>query len=129
MQVHYNRISKDGLFSHKEITVLFVPNLSECLPSVDMWKNNWILYKKSKAEREQLTIKKEKVTLSYDAPSILQITLSFSGVLTKIFLSFVALFQSPGDSKEQMQGLEDLHVALEDLHVAFHLILFFLVYY
>lgn len=65
MQVHYNRIGKDGLFSHKEITVLFVPNLSECLPSADMWKNNWILYKKSKAEREQLTVKKEKVTLSY----------------------------------------------------------------
>jgi len=65
MQVHYKRIGKDGLFSHKEITVLFVPNLSECLPSVDVWKNNWILYKKSKAEREQLTAKKEKVTLRY----------------------------------------------------------------
>ena len=61
MQVHYNRIGKDGLFSHKEITVLFVPNLSECLPSVDIWKNNWIAYRKSKAEREQLTMKKEKV--------------------------------------------------------------------
>lgn len=61
MQVHYNRIGKDGLFSHKEVTVLFVPNLSECLPSADMWKNNWIAYRKSKAEREQLTMKKEKV--------------------------------------------------------------------
>jgi len=60
VEVHYNRIGKDGLFSHKEITVLFVPNLSECLPSVDIWKNNWIAYKKSKAEREQLTMKKEK---------------------------------------------------------------------
>jgi len=60
VEVHYNRIGKDGLFSHKEITVLFVPNLSECLPSVDIWKNNWILYKKSKAEREELTVKKEK---------------------------------------------------------------------
>ncbi|AQK82538.1 ATP/GTP-binding protein family [Zea mays] len=58
VEVHYNRIGKDGLFSHKEITVLFVPNLLECLPSVDIWKNNWILYKKSKAEREQLTVKK-----------------------------------------------------------------------
>ena len=65
MQVHYNRIGKDGLFSHKEITVLFVPNLSDCLPSVDVWKNNWILYKKSKAERDQLTVIKEKVTLFY----------------------------------------------------------------
>jgi len=60
VEVHYNRIGKDGLFSHKEITVLFVPNLLECLPSVDIWKNNWIAYKKSKAEREQLTMKKEK---------------------------------------------------------------------
>ncbi|AQK82517.1 ATP/GTP-binding protein family, partial [Zea mays] len=60
VEVHYNRIGKDGLFSHKEITVLFVPNLLECLPSVDIWKNNWILYKKSKAEREQLTVKKVK---------------------------------------------------------------------
>ncbi|XP_062229048.1 protein SHORT ROOT IN SALT MEDIUM 1-like isoform X2 [Phragmites australis] len=59
VEVHYNRIGKDGLFSHKEITVLFVPNLSECLPSVDLWKNNWIAYRKSKAEREQLTVKKE----------------------------------------------------------------------
>ncbi|GJM98160.1 hypothetical protein PR202_ga15144 [Eleusine coracana subsp. coracana] len=61
VEVHYNRIGKDGLFSHKEITVLFVPNLSECLPSVDVWKNNWIAYKKAKAERDQLTLKKEKV--------------------------------------------------------------------
>ncbi|KAL5225939.1 hypothetical protein ABZP36_012578 [Zizania latifolia] len=60
LEVHYNRVGKDGLFSHKEITVLFVPNLSECLPSVDLWKNNWIAYKKSKAEKEQPTMKKEK---------------------------------------------------------------------
>ncbi|TVU07901.1 hypothetical protein EJB05_41277, partial [Eragrostis curvula] len=60
IEVHYNRIGKDGLFSHKEITVLFVPNLSECLPSVDVWKNNWITYRKAKAERELLTLKKEK---------------------------------------------------------------------
>ncbi|KAJ1259598.1 hypothetical protein BS78_10G168000 [Paspalum vaginatum] len=60
VEVHYNRIGNDGLFSHKEITVLFVPNLSECLPSVDTWKNNWMAYRKSKAEKEQLTMKKEK---------------------------------------------------------------------
>lgn len=60
VEVHYNRIGKDGLFSHKEITVLFVPNLSECLPSVDMWKNNWVAYRTSKAEKEQITVKKEK---------------------------------------------------------------------
>ncbi|XP_047090309.1 protein SHORT ROOT IN SALT MEDIUM 1-like [Lolium rigidum] len=61
LEIHYNRIGKDGLFSHKEITVLFVPNLSECVPSVDVWKNTWIAYRKSKADREKLTIKNEKV--------------------------------------------------------------------
>lgn len=61
LEVHYNRIGKDGLFSHKEITVLFVPNLSECVPSVDLWKNTWIAYRKSKADRDKLIIKNEKV--------------------------------------------------------------------
>uniref|UniRef100_A0ACD5X352 Uncharacterized protein n=1 Tax=Avena sativa TaxID=4498 RepID=A0ACD5X352_AVESA len=61
LEVHYNRIGKDGLFSHKEITVLFVPNLSECVPSVDSWKNTWIAYRKLKADRDKLTIKNEKV--------------------------------------------------------------------
>uniref|UniRef100_A0A0D9WR99 DBC1/CARP1 catalytically inactive NUDIX hydrolase domain-containing protein n=1 Tax=Leersia perrieri TaxID=77586 RepID=A0A0D9WR99_9ORYZ len=60
LEVHYNRVGKDGLFSHKEITVLFVPNLSECLPSMDLWKNNWIAYRKSKTEKEQRIVKKEK---------------------------------------------------------------------
>jgi hypothetical protein len=41
-----------------------VPNLSECLPSVDVWKSNWIAYRKVKAEREQLALKKENVTLT-----------------------------------------------------------------
>jgi hypothetical protein len=71
MQIHYNRIGKDGLFSHKEITVLFVPNLSECVPSVDIWKNNWIAYRKSKTEREQFAMKKEKVTLCHFGPLFL----------------------------------------------------------
>ncbi|CAM0872848.1 unnamed protein product [Alopecurus aequalis] len=61
LEVHYNRIGKDGLFSHKEITVLFVPNLSECVPSVDTWKNTWIAYRKSKAGTDKLTINNEQV--------------------------------------------------------------------
>lgn len=63
LQIHYNRVGKDGLFGHKEITVLFVPNLSECLPSVDLWKKNWTAYRKSRTEKEQLIMKKEKVSL------------------------------------------------------------------
>uniref|UniRef100_A0A453SDM1 DBC1/CARP1 catalytically inactive NUDIX hydrolase domain-containing protein n=3 Tax=Aegilops tauschii subsp. strangulata TaxID=200361 RepID=A0A453SDM1_AEGTS len=59
LEVHYNRVGNDGLFSHKEITVLFVPNLSECVPSMDIWRNNWIAYRKSKIEREQLIMKEK----------------------------------------------------------------------
>ncbi|KAF0901834.1 hypothetical protein E2562_006463 [Oryza meyeriana var. granulata] len=59
LEIHYNRVGKDGLFSHKEITVLFVPNLSECLPSVHLWKNNWIAYRKSRTEKEQLILKEK----------------------------------------------------------------------
>ncbi|KAL5203187.1 hypothetical protein ABZP36_014139 [Zizania latifolia] len=42
--------------------IMFVPladSIKECLPSVDLWKNNWIAYRKSKAEKEQPTLKKE----------------------------------------------------------------------
>ncbi|KAF7049273.1 hypothetical protein CFC21_057840 [Triticum aestivum] len=59
LEVHYNRIGKDGLFSHKEISVLFVPNLSECIPSVELWKKTWITYRNSKVDREKLAIKSE----------------------------------------------------------------------
>ncbi|KAL9261929.1 SHORT ROOT IN SALT MEDIUM 1-like protein, partial [Drosera capensis] len=38
LEIHYDRIGEDGLFSHKEVTVLFVPDLSNCLPSLDAWK-------------------------------------------------------------------------------------------
>ncbi|XP_039136315.1 protein SHORT ROOT IN SALT MEDIUM 1 isoform X1 [Dioscorea cayenensis subsp. rotundata] len=61
LEIHYHRIGKDGFFSHKEITVLFVPNLSNCLPSVDIWRTQWLAYKKDIAEREQpLSLKQEK---------------------------------------------------------------------
>ena len=60
LQIHYDRLGKDGLFSHKEVTVLFVPDLSECLPSLDAWKDQWLAHKKAVAERErQLSLKKE----------------------------------------------------------------------
>ncbi|WZY78665.1 hypothetical protein YC2023_025049 [Brassica napus] len=32
-----------------EITVLFVPDLSECLPSFDAWKTQWLAHKKALA--------------------------------------------------------------------------------
>ncbi|RZC24418.1 protein SHORT ROOT IN SALT MEDIUM 1-like [Glycine soja] len=61
LEIHYDRIGKDGFFSHKEITVLYVPDLSDCLPSLDEWREKWLAHKKSVAERErQLSLKKEK---------------------------------------------------------------------
>ena len=60
LQIHYDRVGNDGLFSHKEVTVLFVPDLSECLPSLDAWRDQWLAHKKAVAERErQLSLKKE----------------------------------------------------------------------
>lgn len=60
LQIHYDRVGKDGLFSHKEVTVLFVPDLSECLPSLDAWRAQWLAHKKAIAEREhQLSWRKE----------------------------------------------------------------------
>ncbi|KAI7724710.1 hypothetical protein M8C21_004587 [Ambrosia artemisiifolia] len=59
--IHYDRIGKDGLFSHKEITVLYIPDLSDCLPSIDAWRDQWLAHKKAVAERERLhALEKEK---------------------------------------------------------------------
>jgi hypothetical protein len=61
LEIHYDRLGKDGLFSHKEVTVLYVPDLSECLTSLDAWREQWLSHKKAVAERErQLALKKEK---------------------------------------------------------------------
>ncbi|RVW32034.1 hypothetical protein CK203_097412 [Vitis vinifera] len=60
-QIHYDRIGEDGFFSHKEVTVLFVPDLSGCLPSLDTWRDQWLAHKKAVAERTcQLSLKREK---------------------------------------------------------------------
>ncbi|CAL5188797.1 unnamed protein product [Lathyrus oleraceus] len=61
LEIHYDRIGKDGFFSHKEITVLYVPDLSDCLPSLDEWRDQWLAHKKAVAERErQISLNKEK---------------------------------------------------------------------
>uniref|UniRef100_A0A7N0UJN5 EF-hand domain-containing protein n=1 Tax=Kalanchoe fedtschenkoi TaxID=63787 RepID=A0A7N0UJN5_KALFE len=61
LEIHYDRIGKDGLFSHKEVTVLFVPDLSECLPSFDAWKTQWLEHRRAVADRERLNdLKREK---------------------------------------------------------------------
>ncbi|XP_027914489.1 protein SHORT ROOT IN SALT MEDIUM 1 isoform X1 [Vigna unguiculata] len=69
LEIHYDRIGKDGFFSHKEITVLYVPDLSDCLPSLDEWRDKWLAHKKAVAEREhQLSLKKEKLRDNKDVP-------------------------------------------------------------
>lgn len=46
LEIHYERVGKDGRFSHKEVTVYFVPDLSECLPSLESWREHWFTKKK-----------------------------------------------------------------------------------
>ncbi|CAO2822015.1 unnamed protein product, partial [Amaranthus hypochondriacus] len=61
LEIHYDRVGKDGLFSHREVTVLFVPDLSDCLPSITAWREQWLSHKKAVAEREKkLSLGKEK---------------------------------------------------------------------
>ncbi|GMP92431.1 hypothetical protein CsSME_00042660 [Camellia sinensis var. sinensis] len=60
LEIHYDKVGNDGLFSHKEVTVLYVPDLSDCLPSLEAWRDQWLAHKKAVAEREsRLAFKKE----------------------------------------------------------------------
>ncbi|XP_062111555.1 protein SHORT ROOT IN SALT MEDIUM 1 [Humulus lupulus] len=62
LEIHYDRVGKDGLFSHKEVTVLFLPDLSECLPSLDAWRDQWLAHQKVVAERDRLlSLRREKM--------------------------------------------------------------------
>jgi hypothetical protein len=49
------------MFSHREVTVLFVPDLSECLPSLDAWRDQWLAHKRAVAEREAIFFGKREV--------------------------------------------------------------------
>ncbi|KAL3522783.1 hypothetical protein ACH5RR_015617 [Cinchona calisaya] len=61
IEIHYDRVGKDGFFSHKEVTVLYVPDLSECLPSLDSWRDQWLAHKKAFFKKDRLrTPRKEK---------------------------------------------------------------------
>ncbi|PWA84202.1 DBC1/CARP1-like protein [Artemisia annua] len=62
LEIHYDRVGKDGLFSHKEVTVLYIPDLSDCLPSLDAWRDQWLAHKKAVAERERLHALKKEVS-------------------------------------------------------------------
>ncbi|KAL1550593.1 protein SHORT ROOT IN SALT MEDIUM 1-like [Salvia divinorum] len=61
LEIHYERVGKDGFSSHREVTVLYVPDISDCLPSIESWCDQWISHKKAVAERDrQLNLKNEK---------------------------------------------------------------------
>ncbi|KAL8053160.1 hypothetical protein ABFX02_05G053200 [Erythranthe guttata] len=62
LEIHYERVGKDGLFSHKEVTVLYVPDLADCLPSLDSWRDQWLNHKKAVSERERLQSLKKEIT-------------------------------------------------------------------
>ncbi|PNY15733.1 cell division cycle and apoptosis regulator protein [Trifolium pratense] len=88
LEIHYDRIGKDGFFSHKEITVLYVPDLSECLPSLDEWRDQWLAHKKAVAERErQISLKKEKSRAIKESNG--QSTITFTFFLYMTFYHFL----------------------------------------
>ncbi|KAL7180807.1 hypothetical protein ACSBR1_039797 [Camellia fascicularis] len=69
LEIHYDKVGNDGLFSHKEVTVLYVPDLSDCLPSLEAWRDQWLAHKKAVAEREsRLAFKKEKSREKLEGP-------------------------------------------------------------
>lgn len=62
LQIHYDRVGKDGFSRYREITLLFLPDLDNCLPSLDAWRSQWISRREARVEREQeAMLKMEKV--------------------------------------------------------------------
>lgn len=62
LQIHYDRVGKDGFSRYREITLLFLPDLDNCLPSLDAWRSQWISRREARVEREQeAMLKTEKV--------------------------------------------------------------------
>uniref|UniRef100_A0A7I4AB36 EF-hand domain-containing protein n=1 Tax=Physcomitrium patens TaxID=3218 RepID=A0A7I4AB36_PHYPA len=52
VEVHYERLGEDGLPSHKEITVMFLPTISDCVPSIEAWQAQWKARQQAKIESE-----------------------------------------------------------------------------
>ncbi|KAL1537122.1 ATP/GTP-binding protein family [Salvia divinorum] len=53
MLIHYERVEKDGFSSHREVAVLYVPDILDCLPSIELWRDQWISHRKAVAERDR----------------------------------------------------------------------------
>ncbi|GBG70117.1 hypothetical protein CBR_g5747 [Chara braunii] len=52
MEVHYERAAEDGGPSHKEITVVYIPDVHRCIPSTERWKEIWNEKQEAKRRRE-----------------------------------------------------------------------------
>jgi hypothetical protein len=60
VQVHYNRVAEDGISSHKEITVMFLPNLSDSIPIMEVGQAQSSEQQQAKLEHD-IADKNEKV--------------------------------------------------------------------
>lgn len=60
VQVHYERQGENGLPSLKEITVMFLPSISDIIPSTEVWQARWRARQQAKLESEAAA-KKTKV--------------------------------------------------------------------
>nr|XP_024373654.1 uncharacterized protein LOC112281406 isoform X1 [Physcomitrium patens]PNR55140.1 hypothetical protein PHYPA_006034 [Physcomitrium patens] len=59
VEVHYERLGENGLPSHKEITVMFLPTIS-CISSGEVWQAQWKARQQAKLESDAAA-KKTKV--------------------------------------------------------------------
>ncbi|RWR79642.1 cell division cycle and apoptosis regulator protein 1 isoform X2 [Cinnamomum micranthum f. kanehirae] len=61
LEIHYDRVGKDGLSGYKEVTLLFLPDFANCLPSLDAWRSQWVSRRDARVERErEAMLKMEK---------------------------------------------------------------------
>jgi hypothetical protein len=52
--VHYERLGEDGLPSHNDVTVIYIPDLSQVVPLLEDWQLRWTSWKQSKLELEAI---------------------------------------------------------------------------
>ncbi|KAG5553754.1 hypothetical protein RHGRI_011590 [Rhododendron griersonianum] len=96
LQIHYDRVGKDGLFSHKEVTVLYVPDLSDCLPSIETWREQWLAHKKAVAERRRLLEFKKEVYCFYKLQTTILACFTFTQQRRQPSVGFLSPVAWPG---------------------------------
>ncbi|KAE9455669.1 hypothetical protein C3L33_12427, partial [Rhododendron williamsianum] len=94
--IHYDRVGKDGLFSHKEVTVPYVPDLSDCLPSIETWREQWLAHKKAVAERRRLLEFKKEVYCFYKLQTTILACFTFTQQRRQPSVGFLSPVAWPG---------------------------------